>query len=370
MNVARIILGLPHDPDVYPGAAPGLDPNLEHPPLAKLIIALSMRLIGDNAYGYRLPSVAFGVASIFLFYLILKRLSRNSAIAFLGAFALSFDNLFFVHGRIATLDISMLAFMLMGFYLYLIGRPNMSAVAMALSSLCKLGGIYGALVVMAFHLSSAYLSARREGRGADPIPLLKWIERYALVFALSFLIGLGLLDWFWTKYKNPIEHLSFILTYTRALTRPVPTGIESYPWQWLLNEVKIPYLTVNVNILENGVVKETKPAVAFVGAMNPFIIYLCIPSMAYMIYKAIPSGDGYPLFMALWFSLTYLPFLPFSLIWHRIMYIFYFLLALPSVCGAISYAILDQRPPKIAVFIYMAAIIAGFYLLFPFKSIP
>lgn len=370
MNVARIILGLPHDPDVYQGAAPGLDPNLEHPPLAKLIIALSMKLIGDNAYGYRLPSVAFGVASIFLFYLILKRLSRNSAIAFLGAFALSFDNLFFVHGRIATLDISMLAFMLMGFYLYLIGMHRASAAMMALSSLCKLGGIYGALVVMAFHISSAYLSARREGVGLDPIPLLKWAERYALTFALSFIIGLGILDWFWTKYKNPIEHLSFILTYTRSLTRPVPTGIESYPWQWLLNEVKIPYLTVNVNILENGVVKETRPAVAFVGAMNPFVIYLCIPSMAYMAYKALSSGDRYPLFMLLWFSLTYLPFLPFSLIWHRIMYIFYFLLALPSVCGSISYALLDQRPPKIAVLIYMAAVIIGFYHLFPFKSIP
>ena len=151
VNVGRILLGLPHDPDVYVGAPPGIDPNKEHPPLAKLIIALSMKVLGDNAWGWRVPSVVFGMASIFIFYLLVKRVSGNPKIALLSAFLYSFDNLVFVHSRIATLDIFMLTFMMLGFYLYFQNRMNLSAAILALSTLCKLGGFYGFATIVAYH---------------------------------------------------------------------------------------------------------------------------------------------------------------------------------------------------------------------------
>ena len=53
VNVARVILGLPQSVGSN-GAPPyvnpviGIDPNHEHPPLAKLLIALSMYVFGDN----------------------------------------------------------------------------------------------------------------------------------------------------------------------------------------------------------------------------------------------------------------------------------------------------------------------------------
>jgi len=56
VNVARNILGLPH-PGIYEYTPSGVDPNPEHPSLAKLMIALSMRVLGDNAWGWRIPSV-------------------------------------------------------------------------------------------------------------------------------------------------------------------------------------------------------------------------------------------------------------------------------------------------------------------------
>jgi len=49
VNVARNLLNIPHDPDVYSDASPGTDPNREHPFLAKGIIAFSMMIFGDNA---------------------------------------------------------------------------------------------------------------------------------------------------------------------------------------------------------------------------------------------------------------------------------------------------------------------------------
>jgi 4-amino-4-deoxy-L-arabinose transferase-like glycosyltransferase len=108
VNVARIILRLPHDPDIYEGATLGLDPNQEHPFLAKGIIALSISLLGDNAWGWRIPSVILGTLSIFLFYLLIKKISNKNELALLSAFLMTFSNLIFIHSRIATLDIFML----------------------------------------------------------------------------------------------------------------------------------------------------------------------------------------------------------------------------------------------------------------------
>jgi len=366
VNVARNILGLEHDPTVYPNTPPGKDGNHEHPPLAKLLIALSMWILGDNAFGYRIPSVIFGTFSLFIFYLFLKRLSRKAEVSLVASAILALDNLFFVHGRIATLDIFVLAFMLLSFYWYFGNRLMLSAGAMAFATLSKIGGFYGFATVAAYHLLRGIQLRRR----IDWREKLDFVEHYMIVYGLVFVAVLGVLDYFWVGYNNPFEHLSFILTYTRQLSRERLEGIESYPWQWLLNEVKIPYLTVNVNEMVEGRVVRTYPSIAFQGAMNPLIIYLAIPSMIYIAYKALSERDQASLFVLTWFAVTYLPFYPLWFLFHRISYLFYFLNTLPAVAIGIAYLILDQKPPRIILLLYLAAAGYGFYSLFPFKIPP
>lgn len=383
VNVARIILGLPHDPDVYAGAPPGEDPNKEHPPLAKLIIALSMRILGDNAWGWRLPSIIFGMASIFIFYVLMKRVSKSPKLALLASFFYSFDNLVFIHSRIATLDIFVLAFMLLGFYWYSLNRMDLSALALALSTLSKVGGLYGFATIVAYHfVCGLYAGSQLANRKGDKKARirrkiqsrllwrekLRWFERFTTVYALSSLIILFVLDYFWAGYKNPLDHLIHIYRYTLALTRPEPVGIESLPWQWLQNEVKIPYLTVNVIEYPSG--KVIGEMVAFVGAMNPLIIYLCLPAIAYVAYNYYKKADDTTLFILAWFCFTYLPFYPLSVISHRISYIFYFLNTVPSVCAAISFTLLHRNSPKTVIALYLIAVLIGFATLFPFKRIP
>ncbi|MEA2435159.1 MAG: dolichyl-phosphate-mannose-protein mannosyltransferase, partial [Actinomycetota bacterium] len=76
-----------------------------HPPLAKWIIAASMKLFGVTPFGWRLPSVLAGTAAVLLVY-VLARLcglsTRGATIA--GAF-LAIDPLHFTMSRIAMLDI-------------------------------------------------------------------------------------------------------------------------------------------------------------------------------------------------------------------------------------------------------------------------
>ena len=371
VNVARIILRLPQQPNVFPNAIPGIDSvNQEHPLLAKLLIALSMSIIGDNGWGWRIPSVVFGLLSIFVLYLLLKKTAKSPLIALMGTFLFSFDTLVFVHSRIATLDIFVLGFMLLGFYWYFSNRMNLSALGMALATLCKISGLYGVLTLGAFHLGRELLS---RGRKVDWQSLLSLFEKYAIVYLVSFIVLMALLDFFWAGYKNPFEHLSHIYSYTFALRAPdvrKPTDIWSYPWEWLVDQVKIHYATVNVSVFADHDVARTYASVDFIGAMNPTIVFLAIPAMAYNVYRYYETRSEFSLFMLAWFAMTYLPYFPGAIFGHRIMYIFYFLNTVPAVAASVAGMIVDQKPPRIIVVFYVAAVIIGFYMMFPFKVIP
>jgi predicted membrane-bound dolichyl-phosphate-mannose-protein mannosyltransferase len=79
-----------------------LDP---HPPLAKLLIALSIGLFGDHSWAWRLPNALAGTGLVAITYLLGRRMfASRFAAALAAAFALS-DGLFLVDSRTAVLDI-------------------------------------------------------------------------------------------------------------------------------------------------------------------------------------------------------------------------------------------------------------------------
>src|SRR5438874_10612772 len=65
VNAARVIAGI--DPAVgapYADSPLGVDPNSEHPQLAKLVIAGSIELFGDGPFAWRLGSLVYGTVAI------------------------------------------------------------------------------------------------------------------------------------------------------------------------------------------------------------------------------------------------------------------------------------------------------------------
>jgi len=372
VNAARVILGVPQSSSggkiPYPNAVPGIDPNPEHPPLAKLIVAFSIWLLGDNPYGWRLPSIIFGTLTVLFFYLIVENFNDRK-LATLATLMLSLENLIFVHGRLATLDISSLAFMLLSFHLYLSGKALLSGLSLALATLCKETGLYGLLVLVGYE---CFKSLKREQLKRLKLGLKKSrnLEITILSYGLFLLVILFALDVFYGSFNNPLDHLSYICSYASQLTRPEgPVGIESYPWQWLLNEVQISYLKVDVNIIVDGRVLGSRTTIEFMGAMNPFIIFSTIPAMAYMLNDWRRGRSGFSSFILSWFTFTYLPYYPLAILLHRIMYIFYFLPTVPCVCAATAYT-LSEGAPRSVVAGFLIAVIVGFASLFPFKQIP
>jgi len=370
VNAARVILRLPVAPgDPYADRQAGLDPNTEHPPAAKLIIAASMRIFGDNAFGWRVPSVLFGTLAIPLLYGVVRRAGGTTMVALLAAYLFAFDNLVFVHGRIATLDIFLVGFLLLGMYCYLSGWPMLAGLACVAATLCKLQGLYGVALLVLWE--SFRVLRERARTGAWTVRQLQPLGVMIVTYIVTLPWLLGLLDSIWSSYKQPIDHLQHILSYGFSLSRPDgPQGAESNPWQWLVNEVPMTYLRTDVQELVNHEVKVSRATIFFRGAMNPYIIGMAPIAIAYAAWSAIKRADDLSYLVLALFITTYAPFWPAAIFAHRISYLFYFLPTLPSITVGIAQVINDPVVPRLVRWTYIGAVLLAFAVYFPFRQIP
>jgi dolichyl-phosphate-mannose-protein mannosyltransferase len=370
VNAARHILGwrVPSN-DPYISRPTGIDPNSEHPPLAKLLIAGSMRIFGDNGVGWRLPSVLLGTFSILLVYGIVRRVEAREHVAFLAAFLYAFDNLVFVHSRIATLDIFFVTFMLLGIFLYLSNQVEFAALALVVSTLCKIAGVYGIAVLIAYEALKIVRARIESGRWSFGV--VRRLAALVGIYIVFLPVELGLLDHWWGAYHNPFSHLRHIWTYGLALTRAGgPQGQESNPWQWLVNEVPMTYFESSVQVLVGGKVNITRPIVFFRGAMNPYVIFMAPLGIAYAISRAFTRRGNFSFLILALFFCTYLPWWVAAIFGNRISYIFYFLPVVPAVAMAAALFMEAPEMPKIVRWAYVAAVLLAFYEYFPFRQIP
>lgn len=130
VNAARVIAGVHMNPnDRYYGAAPsGADPNAEHPQLAKMLIAASIRIGGDTPIAWRITAVLFSLAALLALYFLVRSAGGSPWLALGATTIASLENLWLVSGRIAVLDIYCVPFMLMGAAFYLRRHPVVAGV--------------------------------------------------------------------------------------------------------------------------------------------------------------------------------------------------------------------------------------------------
>jgi 4-amino-4-deoxy-L-arabinose transferase-like glycosyltransferase len=374
VNAARILLGWPVAPGAhYAGSIAGLDPNIEHPPLGKLVLAASMLLFGDNGVGWRVPSVIAGMIALASVYGIVRASGETVRLAILVVALLAFDNLTLVHGRIGTLDMLYLAPILVGSWLALRGRFALAGVLMALGMLVKLTAIYGLLamlLLLAIRIGADWRRQRRI-RVADLRPAVV----LGVVSVVLFLGGLWALDARYTTYQSPIDHVAHMIDYGARLRSPVDrAGIcatnDSSPWEWPFNECQITYLRVDVTTRTGETVVSKVPTIDFRGALNPLLAGAIPLSMLFGGWLAWRRKHQLALWAVGWAALNWLPYVVLAIVNHRITYIYYFLPVIPAIAAAVAILLLRSGLPRFVLWGFLVAYAIGFAAYFPFRTIP
>jgi dolichyl-phosphate-mannose-protein mannosyltransferase len=131
---------------------PGVAYEWTHPPLAKAMMAFSMGVLHTtDAWAYRLPGALLGILSVYIVYLLGKKIFDSEKVALISAFAFSLDGLNFVQSRTGMNDIYFVTFMLICILLLLNKRLLWSAIFLGLALSSKWTGFYlfGMVMVLA-----------------------------------------------------------------------------------------------------------------------------------------------------------------------------------------------------------------------------
>jgi dolichyl-phosphate-mannose-protein mannosyltransferase len=368
VNAARRIDGIAvPDNENYAGDPAGQDPNSEHPQFAKLVIAGAIRLFGDGPFAWRIGSVLFGSLAILGMFALARSSGADPWCSLLAATLMASDNLLLVAGRIGTLDIYVVAFMVWAAALYLRGRPMAAGVLLGVGATAKLVAPYLLLVLALLEL----LRHRRAGLRAAA-------RAFAICTVAATAVYLGVLAVFdriappydpetgQTITGGPFAHTERMLSYAAGQTSPNgPKGIASYPWDWLIDLKPINYLTVTVS---SG--HSRTWTVHFLGFISPPMLLFAIPALALALVCAWRGGPDVDVVAVAWFLGTWLPFVALSLFWQRTSYLYYMVIVMPGIYLALARAFSRQWMPRWVLGGWLLLVLAAVVLTYPFVAIP
>jgi predicted membrane-bound dolichyl-phosphate-mannose-protein mannosyltransferase len=383
VNAARVIAGI-HPPAGVPYADAPLwtDPNSEHPQLVKLLIAGGIELFGDGPFAWRLPSIVLGLVAILGMFALALAAGGGRWVALGAAALMAADNLLLVHGRIGTLDIPALAFMVWAAALYLRGRPVLAGVLIGIGAGAKEVAPYLLFGLVALELLR-WARARTEVVGR-----LVRLALCSVASAVSFLILLAVMGMIAPPYSpqsgklvpnGVLGHVSRIVSYAAHQTSPHgPSGIASYPWAWLLDLKPITYLEINPGH-PTPALHQIEPAVHFWGMINPAILLLGLPALVWVavgvarrrpLREQGPSVSEVGVVGLAWFLGTYLPFVLASLIASRTSYLYYMVIVMPGIYLAAADFVRRVGPERKLVLAWMGCVVAAAVVMFPFTPLP
>jgi dolichyl-phosphate-mannose--protein O-mannosyl transferase len=386
VNAARVIAGLAPPPNAhYAGAPAGDDPNSEHPQLVKLVVAGAIELFGDGPFAWRIGSVLFGSLAILGLYVLVRGAGGDPWLA-VGACALMCaDNLLLVQGRIATLDIYVVAAMIWAAALYLRGLPLAAGAVVGVGTCMKLVAPYSLLVLAVFEL----LAGRsRSGPG--------WSRWRPLVIctvtaAIVFLVLLAALDRIAPPY-DPVAgklvgggvfgHLGHMISYAAGQSSPHGAhGIASYPWQWIGDYKPIVYLNIDYAHPAPGLIG-IHPEVHFLGMISPPIMVAAVPALLLAavglvgrplgarVRRFAPAPSRPALFGLAWFLGTWIPFELLSAIWSRTSYLYYMVVVMPGLYILAADLVGRVARGRWALGAAAVAVVVAAVLMYPLTPLP
>ncbi len=194
--------------------------NLEHPPLGKYLIGLSMLLLGDDPQSWRVPSIVAGAVVMIIVFLVVYEITRSHIFSLLAPLLLLSDSLFRYMSGIAMLDIFLALFTVASIYFIVREKLDLASIFIGLAASVKLNGAFILLPYLLLLIARGddYLTIYRR---AIVVPLAVFMAVNAPVIAV-----VGFEKWYDESVVGAIQwHIS-------TKTKPGEGPPISTPWEW------------------------------------------------------------------------------------------------------------------------------------------
>jgi dolichyl-phosphate-mannose-protein mannosyltransferase len=347
--------------------------NPMHPPLAKQLIALSIRAFGDDALGWRYPGVLFGALAVVAVYLCGLALFGAQSPAVAGALIAFFNQMLFVMARTAMLDIFALSFALFGIAAFMHGfrqrRPQLwftlAGLAFGFAGACKWNGFFplavAIVVVAAVRLMRAWRAQFGDASNADWYRPDLWPGFKAPHVAACFVLApaLSYLSSFVALYG--LSPSAIWEAQRRIFDDNVTSAIASHVYMSMWPSW--PLLVRPVWFLFDKVGDDRVAAIVFLG--NPVVLWPALAAVAIVVRDVIVTrrADAF-LIVAFYFGL----YLAWAVLPRTLQFLYYYLPAATIASLALVYALRWDRSPRWLLWAYVAVAAAGFVVMLPISA--
>jgi dolichyl-phosphate-mannose-protein mannosyltransferase len=347
--------------------------NPMHPPLAKQIMALSIRVLGDTAFGWRYPATVFGAFSVVAIYLCALALFARQSTAIAASLIAFFNQMLFVQARIAMLDVFALAFALFGIACFLHGyrRTNphicfgLAGLAFGFSAACKWSGLFpfatAIVIVAAIRLMQGWRTQFADGNEDDWYRPKMWpdFKLHHFVICFAVLPAAAYLSSFVALYgpspADLIEAQRRIFADNTTSAIAGHTYMSSWP-SW-------PLLIRPVWYLFDKVDDDTIAAIVLLG--NPLVLWPALLALAVALrdWMVARRSDA---FLVLAFYLG--PFLAWALLPRTLGFLYYYLPSATTAALALVYMLTRPGMPRWLLWAYVVVAGAGFVAMLPVSA--
>lgn len=303
-----------------------------HPPLAKEIMAVSMGIFGADSWAWRLPGALFGVALVYLVYLVARQLFKSRDVAVVAALLISLDGLVLTMSRIGTADIYFVTFALASYYLFLKKQDFSSALLLGLAAASKWSTLW---VLPIFSIT--FLVLQRKFRWGlfwfvILVPLL-----YLTSYLPMFTFGHNL-DTFWGMQKQ-------MWWYHSQLNATHP--YTSVWWSWPLN-LRPVYLYQDY---QNGVI-------ANIYALgNPAFFWAGFVGILLGVWVFIKERMAVLFVLLVGYAVLFTPWA----VSPRIMFIYHYLPSLPFLSIVLAYFLSRYKSLTVPVLVVVFGLFIYFF---------
>lgn len=341
-------------------------PNIwHHPPLSAHLTVLSMKLFGNNPYGWRMANVIFGSLSVLMLMLIAGQLFSDRRIAWLSGIFFATEPFHIVLSRTNFSEVPAIFFFLL--FIYAIGRylrddaPALiwAGIPLGLAFSGKWYFMAPLFTVLLLLLIRLWTKPTGKDRIIKASYLASCLVTAAGVYLLSFYPwfqrGAGLYEFFLYQYDS---YATLQALGADNFLSPFLKSSPSKPWLWFIKPL----------ISGNMLYSDGLWAGFFVFMNNPPVWLAVLPSSIYALCRLKRKWDETLLLTLLLFISSYLQFV----IVRRPVFLYSALPVLPFAYVLIASSAADitgdsHRGRKIFFLIMCGVMLWGLYL-YPFVT--